>query len=123
MLITQSPSAVPSNVMTLCSEGSSDLRAVSLAIWVSSSAKTTWQSESLRMYAVSSSLVEGYTVVVAAPAHMMPRSARIHSYLVPDEMPTRCSAWIPSDNSPAAIRLTSSPACFQVTEVQLSPSG
>ena len=59
--------------------GSSDLRAVSLAIWVSSSAKTTWHSESLRMYAVSSSLVVGYTVVVAAPAHMMPRSARIHS--------------------------------------------
>ena len=79
MPMTQSPSAVPSKVTTLCTVGSSDLRAVSLAIWVSSSAKTTWHSESLRMYAVSSSLVVGYTVVVAAPAHMMPRSARIHS--------------------------------------------
>ena len=58
-MITQSPSAVPSKVTTLRTAGSSALRAVSLAICASSSAKTTWHSESLRMYAVSSSFVEG----------------------------------------------------------------
>ena len=36
------------------------------------------------MKAVSAALVFAYTVVVAAPADMIARSARIHSYLVLD---------------------------------------
>ena len=57
--MTQSPSVFPSKVTTFIRWGSSERRSVSLAIWVSSSAKTTRHSESLRMYAVSSALVVG----------------------------------------------------------------
>ena len=55
----QSPSAAPSNVTTLSRCGSSALLSCSFAICSSSSAKTTRHSESLRMYAVSSALVDG----------------------------------------------------------------
>ena len=49
----------PSKVTTLPRWGSSALSSLSLAICSSSSAKTTRHSESLRMYAVSSALVDG----------------------------------------------------------------
>jgi hypothetical protein len=57
--MTQSPSAVPSNVITLATLGSSARRSSSLAIWTSSSAKTTTLSESLMMNATSSAIVDG----------------------------------------------------------------
>ena len=57
--MTQSPSVLPVKVTTLSRCGSSALRSVSFAICSSSSAKTTRHSESLRMYAVSSALVDG----------------------------------------------------------------
>ena len=40
-----------------------------------------------------------------------------------EAMPTRCSDSMPSASRPAASRATSSPACFQVTDVHDSPSG
>ena len=55
------------------------------------------------MNADSSAFVCGYTVVVAAPAHMMPRSARIHSTRVEEASATRCSGWTPSSIRPAAM--------------------
>ena len=45
--------------MTLPTLGISLLRSLSLASCSSSSMKTTWHSESLRMYAVSSAFVVG----------------------------------------------------------------
>jgi hypothetical protein len=41
------------------------------------------------MNATSALTVDGYTVVVAAPAHMMARSARIHSKRVLEATATR----------------------------------
>ncbi len=79
MVITSLPSAVPSKVITFFSCGSSERCSLIFAICSSFSAKTIWHSESLRMYAVSSPLVLGYTVVVAPDAHITARSARIHS--------------------------------------------
>ena len=57
--MTQSPSTVPSKVTTFWTCGSSALLSSSFSICSSSSAKTTWLSESLRMYVVSSALVLG----------------------------------------------------------------
>ena len=63
-------------------------------------------------------LVLGYTVVVAAPAHMIARSARIHSYRVLDAIPTRCSGSMSSASRPAASVSTRSAVCRQVSETQ-----
>ena len=57
--MTQSPSVVPSKVTTFITWGSSDRWSLSFWICPSSSANTTWLSESLRMYVVSSTLVVG----------------------------------------------------------------
>ena len=57
--MTQSPSVVPSKVITLATVGRSAFRSASFLICTSSSAKTTWHSASPTMYAVSSSFVEG----------------------------------------------------------------
>ncbi len=62
-------------------------------------------------------------MVVAAPAHMMARSARIHSKRVPEAIPTRCSDSMPRLSSPAASLVTLSPVSAQVTDSQLSPRG
>jgi hypothetical protein len=51
----------------------------SFATWPASSAKTNRLAESSRMYAHSSAVDDGYTVVVAPPAHRMPRSISTHS--------------------------------------------
>ena len=59
MVITWSPSAWPSNVTIFVSCGRSLLCSATLASCASSSANSTRQSESLRMYAVSSLLVLG----------------------------------------------------------------
>ncbi len=58
------------------------------------------------MYAVSSAFVCGYTVVVAAPAQMMPRSASIQSTRVVEAMATRSSGRTPRSISPAAMAKT-----------------
>ncbi len=70
------------------------------------------------MYATSGAFVEGYTVVVAPPAHMIARSTAIHSTLVPQAIATRCSGSSPSESSPAARSWTSSPASAQVQDFQ-----
>ena len=88
-----------------------------MAIWASSSAKTIRVPLSERMKATSSPVVEGYTAVVAAPAHMIARSAYSHSMRVLEAMATRCSGWIPRASSPAASVLTVSAVWAQVTEV------
>ncbi len=72
------------------------------------------------MNADSSALVCGYTVVVAAPAHMMPKSARIHSTRVAEARATRSSGRTPSSISPAAMAYTRSAACRQLRDFQSS---
>ena len=57
--MTQSPSALPSKVTTLRKAGSSSRRARTFSICASSSAKSTWLSESARMYTTSFSPVDG----------------------------------------------------------------
>ena len=74
------------------------------------------------MNATSSCWVVGYTVVVAPPADMIARSARIHSIRVPEAIATRSSRSTPSDSSPAAIWKALSLVCVQVRETQRSPS-
>src|SRR3990172_9060027 len=54
-------------------------------------------------------------VVVAPPAHRMPRSARIQSRRVPDRMAQRCSLSRPSARKPHAMAMTRSRASFQVS--------
>ena len=88
-----------------------------------SSANTTADCESDRMNRTSPSAVAGYTVVVAAPAQLIARSARIHSMRVVDAMATRCSTCTPSATNPAARSNTRSLVCFQVSEVQPPASG
>ena len=73
------------------------------------------------MNATSSACVVGYTVVVAAPAARMPKSATTHSYRVPDASATRSSGLMPSEIRPAAINSTRSPTCCQVTLVHPPP--
>ncbi len=64
-------------------------------------------------------------MVVAPPAHITARSARIHSTLVPAAMPTRCSGSSPRESSPAASFSTFSPVCVHVHDSQgwSSPTG
>ncbi len=102
---TPSPVSTPAGSMTTTwvSSGRSARFSWTLASWVASSAISTLLAESERMNADSSALVCGYTVVVAAPAHMMPRSPRIHSTRVAEASATRCSGWTPSSMSPAAM--------------------
>ena len=64
----------------------------------------------------------GYTVVVAAAAALIARSAKIHSYRVPEAIATRCSGSMPSATRPAARRVTWSPVSAQVSECQTSSS-
>lgn len=102
--IQSAVSTPAASITTTCvSSGSSARFSSALASCSAFSAISTRLSESDRMYADSSALVCGYTVVVAAPAHMMPRSARIHSSRVPAARATRCSARTPSSMSPAAM--------------------
>ena len=75
------------------------------------------------MYATSSALVVGYTVVVAPPAARMPKSTTTHSYRVPDASATRSSGLMPSAIRPAAMCSTRSPNCCQLTLAQPSSSG
>src|SRR5665647_1308856 len=75
------------------------------------------------MYAHSSAVLDGYTVVVAPPADRMPRSHSSHSTRVFASRPTRSSRWTPSESSPAAIARTRSPACRHVIDRHSSPTG
>ncbi|CAM5675696.1 hypothetical protein SFUMM280S_01856 [Streptomyces fumanus] len=59
-------------------------------------------------------------MVVAAPAHMMPRSARIHSMRVAEASATRCSGAMPRSIRPAAMAWTRSAAWAQVSDFQSS---
>lgn len=101
---TQSSVSTPcgSMTMTRVSSGSSARFSRALASCAASSAMSTLLAESERMNADSSALVCGYTVVVAAPAQRMPRSARIHSTRVEEASATRCSGSTPSSIRPAA---------------------
>ena len=74
----------------------------SLLSCLASSATTNREPESLMMYATSSEFVEGYTVVVAPPAHITARSAKIHSSRVAAAIATRSSGCKPRDRKPAA---------------------
>jgi hypothetical protein len=87
-----------------------------LATCPASSAISTLEPESSTMNFASSGSVVGYTVVVAAPAHMTPKSASTHSSLVPDRIATRSSGRTPSPISPAAIAVARSPTCRQVSQ-------
>ena len=75
------------------------------------------------MNAHSSSVLDGYTVVVAPPADRIPRSHRSHSTRVFARMPVRSSRRRPSDWRPAAIACTRAPAWRHVIERQPSPTG
>src|SRR5688572_19734895 len=54
-------------------------------------------------------------VVVAAPAHITPRSARTHSILVAAAIATVSSGLTPSALSPAATAVARSPTTFHVS--------
>src|SRR5688572_8230558 len=60
-------------------------------------------------------------VVVAAPAHMMPRSASTHSTRVEEAIATPSSGLTPIACRPAAIAVARSPTSFQVSHT--GPSG
>ena len=62
-------------------------------------------------------------VVVAPPAHMTARSAYTHSIRVLLAIATRSSGRTPSARRPAAMVLTVSSTCAQVTESQPTPVG
>jgi hypothetical protein len=72
------------------------------------------------MKQASSGSVVGYTVVVAQPAHMMPRSATIQSSRVPARIATRSSWPTPRVVRPAAMALARAPICAQVNHTGLS---
>lgn len=59
-------------------------------------------------------------VVTAPPAHITPRSARIHSTRVLEDSATRCSGWIPRSMIPAAMANTRSAAWPQLSDFQSS---
>ncbi len=71
---------------------------------------------------MSAALLVGYTVVVAAPAHMIARSASTHSYRVLEAIATRSSGAMPSASNPAATASTCAAVSFQVSDTQRSPS-
>lgn len=58
--------------------------------------------------------------MVAAPAHITPRSMRTHSTRVAEESATRSSGRTPSAISPAAIAKTRSDAWPQLSDFQSS---
>ncbi len=59
-------------------------------------------------------------MVVAAPAHITPRSMRIHSTRVAEERATRSSGCTPSAMRPAAMAKTRSAAWPQLRDFQSS---
>ena len=123
---TQSPSASdsgPSTTMTFSTSLIWSRRSRSLATWVSSSATTNREPESATMNATSSPSVVGYTVVVAPPAHITAKSARIHSIRVEHAIATRSSVARPSASSPAARRATRSPVSPQLSSAHPGPDG
>ena len=101
---------------TWVSSGRSSQQALIFASCEVSSAMTTFEPESDRMWWTSSVPVVGYTVVVAAPEHRIPRSARIHSSRVLDAIATRSSDSTPSEISPAAISVTAEEVWVQVKD-------
>ena len=101
---------------TWVSSGRSSQQALILASCEVSSAMTTLEPESDRMWWTSSVPVVGYTVVVAAPEQRIPRSDRIHSSRVLDAIATRSSDSMPSEIRPAAISVTAEEVWVQVKD-------